>query len=80
VQVNDRDKVIKEFENSDIGYGIHYPEPIHKQKAFSDLATPRVSLEVSERAAERILSLPIYPGLKLEQQMMVIETLRSALL
>ena len=80
VQVNDRDKVIKEFENSDIGYGIHYPEPIHKQKAFSHLATPRVSLEVSERAAERILSLPIYPGLKLEQQMMVIETLRSALL
>ena len=80
VQVENRSDVIKEFEKANIGYGIHYPTPIHKQKAFAHLPIPRVSLEVSEYASERILSLPIYPGLQLDQQMLVIETLRNALL
>jgi dTDP-4-amino-4,6-dideoxygalactose transaminase len=41
---------------------VHYPEPVHRQPAYTDLAG-RVPLPVSERLCERVVSLPLYPEL-----------------
>jgi dTDP-4-amino-4,6-dideoxygalactose transaminase len=61
VQVNDRDGVRKELAEQGIGTGIHYPVPCHLMepyKAFADGPLP-----VAEAAANRQLSLPMFPHL-----------------
>ncbi|MBG0842085.1 DegT/DnrJ/EryC1/StrS family aminotransferase [Ectopseudomonas toyotomiensis] len=44
---------------------IHYPTPIHRQAAYSELGG--LSLPITERLSEQVLSLPIYPGLSAQQ-------------
>lgn len=46
-----------------IGSLIHYPVPVHLQEAYRDLGLQRGDLPETERAAEEILSLPLYPEL-----------------
>jgi dTDP-3-amino-3,4,6-trideoxy-alpha-D-glucose transaminase len=43
--------------------GIHYPVPIHRSDAYADVGLGPGSLPVTERLAERICSLPIFPGM-----------------
>jgi dTDP-4-amino-4,6-dideoxygalactose transaminase len=58
-----------------IGTGIHYPIPLHLQKAYQHLGYKEGDLPVSERAAAEILSLPMYPQLRPEQQQSVVESI-----
>jgi dTDP-4-amino-4,6-dideoxygalactose transaminase len=53
---------------------IHYPYPIHLQKAYSGLGFERGSLPVTEKLASEIVSLPIYPELKDSEVNHIIET------
>ncbi len=46
-----------------IGTGIHYPIPLHLQKAYAEMRYGRDAFPVAERAAEEILSLPMFPQL-----------------
>jgi len=50
-----------------IATGIHYPIPIHMQEACKDLGYSRGDFPTTEAAANRILSLPMYPELTEEQ-------------
>jgi len=56
-----------------IGTGIHYPIPLHLQKAYAPLNYRRGDLPVAERIAAEIVSLPMYPQLTSEQQARVVE-------
>jgi dTDP-4-amino-4,6-dideoxygalactose transaminase len=56
---------------------IHYPIPIHLQPAARDLGYQRGDLPVTERLAETILSLPIYPELTTEQKEAVVEAIQN---
>lgn len=67
VRVRDRDKVKRSLKEKGIDCGIHYPVPIHLQKAFGHRGYGEGSFPVAERCAKEILSLPIYPELGLEQ-------------
>jgi dTDP-4-amino-4,6-dideoxygalactose transaminase len=60
--------------------GIHYPIPIHLQPAYQHLGYSRGSFPVTERAAEQILSLPMYPELMISSVEYVAETLRAFVL
>ena len=59
-----REELQAHLEKNGVGTLIHYPVPVHKQEAYSELS---YSLPVSESYASRILSLPIYPELTLDQ-------------
>jgi dTDP-4-amino-4,6-dideoxygalactose transaminase len=61
VQLPDRTAAIRALDDAGIGWGIHYPVPVHHQPAFARYAGER--LPVAETAAERILSLPLFPTL-----------------
>jgi dTDP-4-amino-4,6-dideoxygalactose transaminase len=61
-----------------VGVAIHYPTPVHLTKAYADLGYRRGEFPVSEAAADRILSLPMFPHLTLDQQECVARALRSA--
>lgn len=77
VQVERRDTVRRHLAERGIGTGIHYAIPCHRQPALADL--PAVSLPVVERAAGRILSLPMFPHLDDARVLQVVEALADAL-
>lgn len=79
VRVPERDAVLARLNAAGIGAGIHYPVPVHLQPAFRGLGEAG-SFPVAERAAQEILSLPLYPGITAEQQERVAGELRRAVL
>ncbi|MFQ4147831.1 DegT/DnrJ/EryC1/StrS family aminotransferase [Arthrobacter sp. LAPM80] len=79
VEVQDRDAVLAHLNEAGIGAGIHYPTPIHLTKAFSYLGKGEGDFPVTEVAAGRILSLPLFPHISPEQQERVVDTLRQVL-
>lgn len=78
VQVDRRDEVLAELNRAGIGAGIHYPTPVHRTGAFAGLGLGVGAFPVSEAMGERILSLPMYPGITAEQQERVAEVLTAA--
>lgn len=56
-----RDEVIEVLQKNEIGFGIYYPLPIHKQKLYRKLGYED-KLPVAERMSKQVLSLPIHPG------------------
>lgn len=75
VRVADRDRVVAGLIAGGIGAGVHYPRPVHLVPAFAFLGHQTGSFPRSERYAEQILSLPIYPGLRDPQQDYVVAML-----
>lgn len=67
VRTPNRDELKNILLENGIETSIYYLVPIHKQKAYVSLMTD-MALEESERAALEVLSLPIWPGLDLEEQ------------
>jgi dTDP-4-amino-4,6-dideoxygalactose transaminase len=67
IQVDNRDDVLAELQSRGIGAGIHYPIPIHLQAAYRDRGFGPGSFPVTEAAAPRLLSLPLYPEMTDEQ-------------
>jgi len=68
VRTVDRDGLIAHLKAAGIGTGIHYPIPLHLQKAYESLDYRRGDFPVCERVAAEIVSLPMYPQLSAEQQ------------
>jgi len=75
VQVEDRSAVGRDLAAANIGTGIHYPVPLHLQEAYAHLGHERGDFPVTERAAERILSLPMFPTLAEADQQRVVDAL-----
>ncbi|HYU31994.1 MAG TPA: DegT/DnrJ/EryC1/StrS family aminotransferase [Thermoanaerobaculia bacterium] len=78
VRVPRRDQVLERLQAEGIGAGIHYPVPLHLHGALSHLGYQQGDFPMAEKAAEEILSLPLYPHITEEQQGRVAEALRRA--
>ncbi|HEY1358490.1 MAG TPA: DegT/DnrJ/EryC1/StrS family aminotransferase [Thermoleophilaceae bacterium] len=59
----DRERLRAELATEGIATAVHYPVPIHLQDAYAHLGMGRGSLPVAERLAERICTLPLFPGM-----------------
>ena len=79
VRVMDRDRILEHLQENGVGAGIHYPDPVHRTEAFREFDFASSGFPVSERAADEIVSLPIFPHIAVEQQERVVELLREAL-
>ncbi len=77
IRVDNREKCIRELRSAGIGTGIHYPIPLHLQKAYSNLGYRKGDFPVAERAADDVLSLPMFPDLTREQQDFVASNITS---
>ncbi|MFC9087293.1 DegT/DnrJ/EryC1/StrS family aminotransferase [Nocardiopsis dassonvillei] len=74
-----RDRIIEELKRYDILLNISYPWPVHTMSGFDHLGIARGSLPVTERLADEIFSLPMYPSLPERVQDRVIEALLEVL-
>lgn len=77
VRVADRARKLESLKAAGIEVGIHYPVPLHLQKAYQHLGLAKGHLPVTEAAADEILSLPIWPGMGLDLVERVVGVLRG---
>ncbi len=76
VRLRGRDRVAAALAEAGIATGIHYPEPPHRSAAYAGAAWP--PLPLTERIADEVLSLPLYPGMAETQISQVIQALVAA--
>jgi dTDP-4-amino-4,6-dideoxygalactose transaminase len=79
IETANRDRLQQRLRARQIDTGIHYPVPAHLQEACVPLGYKAGDFPVTEAAAARILSLPMYPELTGEQIDYVIEGVADAL-
>ena len=63
----ERDVLLHQLAESGVHCGIHYPTPIHLQKAYAHLGLKSGTFPVAEQCAQELLSLPMFPELTEEQ-------------
>jgi dTDP-4-amino-4,6-dideoxygalactose transaminase len=77
IEAERRDALKACLDSQGIGTGLHYPLPLHLQNAYRHLGLGRGAFPVTERSAERILSLPMYPELTQSQVGQVADAIRA---
>jgi dTDP-4-amino-4,6-dideoxygalactose transaminase len=75
IRVADRNGMMNHLKQAGIGTGIHYPIPLHLQKAYSSMGYKTGDFPVCEKIAAEIVSLPMFPQLTTKQQAHVAEEL-----
>jgi dTDP-4-amino-4,6-dideoxygalactose transaminase len=73
VKVHHRNMLQAYLAQHGIETALHYPVPLHLQKAYRNLGYKKGSFPVSERCADEILSLPLHPWLSDDEQIEIIE-------
>ena len=77
VRVQDREALQAHLVEAGIGTGIHYPIPLHLQKAYQHLGYKQGAFPVTEKLASEIVSLPMFPQLTPAQQSLVCDSVSS---
>jgi len=73
VRTADREGLMEHLKTAGIGSGIHYPIPLHLQKAYAAMNYRKGDFPATEKAAAEIVSLPMFPQLTAAQQGRVVE-------
>lgn len=76
IRVKNRNKLADYLRSKGISTGIHYPIPIHLQKAYKHLNHQKGDFPITEKLAEEILSLPIYPEMTQNDIAYITETIK----
>ena len=80
IRHSERDRLQEELGKRNIHSGLHYPIPLHRQKAYSFLNLPEGSYPNSEESANTLLSLPMHQALTLEHINLIRDALYESLL
>ena len=78
VRVADREALRARLTEWGIGTLVHYPVPVHRQKAYPELASQEHHLPVTSAVTAEIVSLPLYPELRDDEVDAVIEAVRAS--
>lgn len=73
----ERDGLSAYLKERGIPTNIYYPRPMSRQKAFQGMDCCKTELEVTKGLCQRVLSLPIYPYMKQEEQEKVISSIKA---
>jgi dTDP-4-amino-4,6-dideoxygalactose transaminase len=77
IAVDNRDELMKYLHENEIGNAIYYPLSLHLQECFADLGYKKGDLPVSEATTGKVLSIPVYSDLTLEQKEYVVQVIRK---
>ena len=78
VRSAERDALQRSLQAAGIHTGLHYPIPVHLQQAHADLGHRPGDFPESERAAQQVLSLPMYPEMPEDAPQLIAEALAGA--
>jgi len=78
IRCEQRDKLREHLAAVGIQTGVHYPVPVHKQRAYLDLGY-NDNLPVTEELSQQILSLPMHPWLVREELIRIVDAVKSIL-
>lgn len=78
VRVSERSRVIEKLAEAGVSTKIHYPIPLHRQRAYPELAAQEPYLRVTDSVASQILSLPIFPELRDDEVNYIVSAVRDA--
>jgi len=79
IRIEQRDALQKFLSEKKIGSAVYYPYPLHLQPLYASLGHRAGDFPHAERAAQEVLSLPMYPELRKEQIARVVETVAEFL-
>lgn len=79
IEVDNRDAVREHLAKAGIPTAVHYPLPLNLQPVFADYIAADVSFPIAEKAANRVMSLPMHPYLTPEDQDLIVNHLLEAL-
>jgi dTDP-4-amino-4,6-dideoxygalactose transaminase len=77
LRLDSRDSLKKFLEDGGVAAGIHYPIPVHLQRAYAGLGYKKGDFPVTEECSGRLLSLPMFPELKREEIEFVAEKING---
>lgn len=77
IRTKDRNRLQAYLKKKGVGTSIFYPLCLHQQTCFSDLGYKKGDFPNSERAAQEVLALPMYPELSAEQQDYIVEAIKD---
>jgi dTDP-4-amino-4,6-dideoxygalactose transaminase len=77
VRTSHRNKLKDHLEKHGIGTLIHYPVPVHMQKAYTHLGFKQGQFPIAEEIADTCLSLPLWPGMNEEMVSIISETIKK---
>jgi dTDP-4-amino-4,6-dideoxygalactose transaminase len=77
IQTAQREYVQKQLMDRGVSTGLHYPVPLHLQAAYNEKGLDKGAFPVTEAYSERLLSLPMYPELTVEQISYVCDNLKD---
>lgn len=77
IRAERRDELQAFLKDNGIASMVYYPVPLHLQPVFDDLNYKDGDFPVTEKATQEVLSLPIYPELNEDDQMYIIETIKT---
>jgi len=77
IAVKNRDELRNYLKEKQIGHDTYYPVPLHLQECYKFLGYKKGDLPISEKKAEEVVSIPIYPELTEEEQEYVISTIKG---
>ncbi|MEC9488895.1 MAG: DegT/DnrJ/EryC1/StrS aminotransferase family protein [Halanaerobium sp.] len=75
LRVPDRGDLVRALTENGIGYGIHYPIPLHHQPYYRELGYGDLELPVAEDVARKVISLPVHPSLSDEELKKVVQVI-----
>lgn len=67
IRAKNRDRLRDFLGKNGVSTGVHYPIPVHLQKAYSFMGLKKGAFPIAEKVSDEILSLPMYPELSEEQ-------------
>jgi UDP-2-acetamido-2-deoxy-ribo-hexuluronate aminotransferase len=79
IELDNRDVVQERLQAKGIPTAVHYPIALHQQEALQYLQYATGDFPNSEKAASRVLSLPMHPYLSEEEQIKVVQALKDSL-
>lgn len=79
IRVRDRENLQTHLAEVGIGTGIHYPVPLHLQQAYRSLSFKLGDFPITEKCCSEILSLPMYQGLRTDEQTFVVQQVAAHL-
>ena len=78
IKTSKREKIAESFRKNDVGYGIYYPIPVHRQRIMESLGYSS-KLPVTEKLSEEVISVPVHPHVSEKDAEIVINIIKNSL-